>query len=449
MPRISSATAIVLLVAALLQVSAARGLRPKMFLARAARPALQRPARRWLRAAAAARSRKGLFQRGGRKAALATSADVPPDPSTYARVALILEDGSVFEGKSFGAEPPAGGTFAEVVFQTGMVGYAEALTDPSYRGQSLAMTYPMVGNYGVPNNNDKDPLQPLLPRRSFESDSIHAAAVICQDYSNHFSHWEATQSLGRWLHDQNVPGVCGIDTRRLTKVLRERGSMLGRLVKLGPNDALPTSHGSAEETAALRARHLVDEVSITEPIVYKAPNERLSVVAVDCGMKANMVREFNARGVTVTAVPWDYDFADLLDKSDGLFVSNGPGDPTQCQVTIDNLRTALNREGDAMRPMFGICLGNQLTSLACGASTVKMPFGNRGQNQPVLDALQPGACMVTSQNHGYAVDPTNLPDGWQALYTNANDLTNEGAYLGVPSCRDAFISFKRLMSISR
>ena len=140
-----------------------------------------------------------------------------------------------------------------------------------------------------------------------------------------------------------------------------------------------------------------------------------------------MVREFNARGVTVTAVPWDYDFADLLDKSDGLFVSNGPGDPTQCQVTIDNLRTALNREGDALRPMFGICLGNQLTSLACGASTVKMPFGNRGQNQPVLDALQPGACMVTSQNHGYAVDPTNLPDGWQALYTNANDLTNEGA----------------------
>ena len=148
-----------------------------MFIARAARPALQRPARRWLRAAAAARSRKGLLQRGGRKAALATSADVPPDPSTYARVALILEDGSVFEGKSFGAEPPAGGTFAEVVFQTGMVGYAEALTDPSYRGQSLAMTYPMVGNYGVPNNNDKDPLQPLLPRRSFESDSMHAAAV--------------------------------------------------------------------------------------------------------------------------------------------------------------------------------------------------------------------------------------------------------------------------------
>ena len=203
--------------------------------------------------------------------------------------------------------------------------------------------------------------------------------------------------------------------------------MLGRLVKLGPNDALPTSHGTDAEATALRARHLVDEVSITEPIVYKAPNERLSVVAVDCGMKANMVREFNARGVTVTAVPWDYDFSDLLDKSDGLFVSNGPGDPTQCQVTIDNLRTALNREGDALRPMFGICLGNQLTSLACGASTVKMPFGNRGQNQPVLDALQPGACMVTSQNHGYAVDPTNLPDGWQALYTNANDLTNEGA----------------------
>lgn len=399
--------------------------RANMFLARAARPAVVRPTRRWLQTKLVERSRRALEKRGGRHA-LATSADVKPDPSTYARVALILEDGSVFEGKSFGAEPPAGGTFAEVVFQTGMVGYAEALTDPSYRGQSLAMTYPMIGNYGVPDNNQKCKIQPLLPRRSFESNSIHAAAVICQDYSNHFSHWEATQSLGRWLSDQGVPGVTGIDTRRLTKVLREHGSMVGRIVKLGEKDALPATHGTVEEVAMLRARHLVDEVSITEPIVYKAKNEKLSIIAVDCGMKANMVREFNQRGVTVTAVPWDHDFSALLDKADGLFVSNGPGDPEQCSTTINHLRNALDREGDALRPIFGICLGNQLTGLACGASTVKMPFGNRGQNQPVLDALQPGACMVTSQNHGYAVDPTNLPDGWQALYTNANDLTNEG-----------------------
>ncbi|KAH8060798.1 carbamoyl-phosphate synthase [Aureococcus anophagefferens] len=256
------------------------------------------------------------------------------------RVAIVLEDGSVFEGRSFGAEVPADGTFGEVVFQTGMVGYAEALTDPSYRGQCLTMTYPMVGNYGVPDETLRDAAQPLLPRKTFESEAIHATAVVCQDYSADYSHWDATQSLGAWLAKSGVPGVTGVDTRRLTKV--------------------------------------------------------------DCGMKANMVRELNARGVSVLAVPWDHDFDGVLDDYDGLFLSNGPGDPEQCAATIAELRKTLAREGDAVRPVFGICLGNQLTGLAAGAKTTKLRFGNRGQNQPVLDALHPGACMVTSQNHGFA-----------------------------------------------
>ena len=318
------------------------------------------------------------------------------------------------------------------------------------------MTYPMVGNYGVPDHGAADAVQPLLPRRTFESDSIHAAAVICQDYSADFSHWEATQSLGAWLHASGVPGVTGVDTRRLTKLLRERGSMIGRLTKIEDGAAPPAVDAASAEADALRARHLVAEVSRPEPVVYKAAHETLKVVAVDCGMKANMVREFNARGVTVTAVPWDYDFGDLLDSHDGLFVSNGPGDPTQrstrvlalpspsrgrhqhtnaariientfsaalrvrvrarrCTATISNLKAALDREGNALRPIFGICLGNQLAGLAVGAKTTKLQFGNRGQNQPVLDALRPGACMVTSQNHGYAVDDTALPAGWETL----------------------------------
>ncbi|KAH8052656.1 carbamoyl-phosphate synthase [Aureococcus anophagefferens] len=397
---------------------------------------------RTLRPLAALQRRKprpvaaALRARGG--VVFSSSSKNGSDPSTYARVAIVLEDGSVFEGRSFGAEVPADGTFGEVVFQTGMVGYAEALTDPSYRGQCLTMTYPMVGNYGVPDETLRDAAQPLLPRKTFESEAIHATAVVCQDYSADYSHWDATQSLGAWLAKSGVPGVTGVDTRRLTKVLRERGSMLGRIERLGDGGvaALRDVDPAAPESVALRARHLVDEVSLAAPKLYEAPNERLKVVAVDrgagngrdvdCGMKANMVRELNARGVSVLAVPWDHDFDGVLDDYDGLFLSNGPGDPEQCAATIAELRKTLAREGDAVRPVFGICLGNQLTGLAAGAKTTKLRFGNRGQNQPVLDALHPGACMVTSQNHGFAVDDTDLPEGWRTLYTNANDGSNEG-----------------------
>ncbi|KAH8060504.1 carbamoyl-phosphate synthase [Aureococcus anophagefferens] len=314
---------------------------------------------RTLRPLAALQRRKprpvaaALRARGG--VVFSSSSKNGSDPSTYARVAIVLEDGSVFEGRSFGAEVPADGTFGEVVFQTGMVGYAEALTDPSYRGQCLTMTYPMVGNYGVPDETLRDAAQPLLPRKTFESEAIHATAVVCQDYSADYSHWDATQSLGAWLAKSGVPGVTGVDTRRLTKVLRERGSMLGRIERLGDGGvaALRDVDPAAPESVALRARHLVDEVSLAAPKLYEAPNERLKVVAVDrgagngrdvdCGMKANMVRELNARGVSVLAVPWDHDFDGVLDDYDGLFLSNGPGDPEQCAATIAELRKTLAR----------------------------------------------------------------------------------------------------------
>ena len=364
------------------------------------------------------------------------------DPSTYGAAALVLEDGSVFLGKSFGADVEAGG---EAVFQTGMVGYAEALTDPSYRGQLLAMTYPMVGNYGVP----KDATVDNLPRQTFESTKIHASGLIVQDYSAAYSHWDASRSLGEWLSDQGVPGICGVDTRRLAKRLRSHGSMLGAIVKVDDhqkrllqdidnNDKVladlakraPKLAEAAQQQ--LRERHLVNEVSgLFENKVYSpkgGADPIAKVLAIDCGMKANMVREFLKRNVEVTVLKWDDEWAtnDMMAQYDGVFLSNGPGDPVDCVATIDQVKSALSRESlSEIRPIFGICLGNQLVGLAAGASTTKLPFGNRGQNQPVIDQ-RTGECFVTSQNHGYAVDDTKLPMHWSPLYRNANDGSNEG-----------------------
>ncbi|KAJ8611400.1 hypothetical protein CTAYLR_006503 [Chrysophaeum taylorii] len=367
------------------------------------------------------------------------SSSTKDDPSTFARVALVLEDGSVFEGRSFGAsvDAPAVG---EVVFQTGMVGYAEALTDPSYRGQILSMTYPMVGNYGVPAYEE---MENGLPRKTFESSEIHAMAMICQDYSVAYSHWDAARSLGAWLAEQGVPGLTGIDTRRLAKILRERGSMLGKIESLekGSSSAARSFAGAGPGIEALRKRHLVDEVSAKRSGTVFAPPRGTAIVAralaIDCGMKANMVRELNARGVEVTVLRWDDTWAtdNRMDAYDGVFLSNGPGDPVECGETIREVRAALDREGEAVRPIFGICLGNQLVGLAAGAKTKKLRFGNRGQNQPVSEILKnssssslssSGACFVTSQNHGYAVDDKHLPEHWSTLYRNENDGSNEG-----------------------
>ncbi|XP_075770611.1 multifunctional protein CAD isoform X2 [Pelodiscus sinensis] len=319
---------------------------------------------------------------------------------------LELQDGAVLRGRPFGAPRGAAG---EVVFQTGMVGYPEALTDPSYKSQILVLTYPLIGNYGVP----PDELDPYGLSRWFESSKIHVAALIVGECAQTPSHWSATRSLSQWLQEQNIPGLEGVDTRALTKRIREKGTLLGRLVLDGSSETnLPFEDPNT--------RHLVREVSLPEPRVFN-PGGSPRITAVDCGLKYNQLRCLCQRGAAVTVVPWDHplDSADF----DGLFVSNGPGDPLSCQETIASLRRVLGAARP--KPVFGICLGHQLLALAIGAKTYKMKYGNRGHNQPCIHE-DSRRCLITAQNHGFAVEPGTLPPGWAALFTNANDHSNEG-----------------------
>ena len=274
----------------------------------------------------------------------------------------------------------------------------------------------MVGNYGVPSRTAVDEYG--LPS-FFESDRIHAKALLVQDYSHHYSHWNAASSLGDWLKEQGVPGLSGIDTRMLTKKIRERGALLGRIeVDL---DAPPPDFSSMTNP---NLNNLVDQVSRSEVAVYGKGNP-IKVVAVDCGIKNNMIRHLVKRGAELTVVPWDYPFAAEMDKYDGLFLSNGPGDPTMCQATIGELEKVIALPDDQVKPIFGICLGNQLMGLAAGGTAEKLPFGHRGQNQPVLNH-QTGECYITPQNHGYHINTSTLKPGWKTLFTNANDGSNEG-----------------------
>ena len=402
---------------------------------------------------------------------------------------LILEDGTVFQGKSFGCEAEAVG---EVVFNTAMTGYPESLTDPSYAGQILVMTYPLVGNYGVcltpdrptplplpyregsshlqeekssKNSSDADVCSEYSLPRFMESDRIHVKALVVADYSEAYSHWNAKESLGSWLQREHIPGITGIDTRRLTKLLRERGVMRGRIVI---NEKFSNALEEHEEYGSI---NWVEQVSCKEVITYKPerPTPNLSrpqqksyasvaqggeqagaqlsndsealpltgergegprVVLVDCGVKANIIRCLLRRGVEVIRVPWDYDFNQL--DFDGLFLANGPGDPEQCEVTVKHIRTFLrneeakgNGEGGRVRPLMGICLGNQLLARAAGAKTYKLKYGHRSHNQPVQQ-VGTTRCFITSQNHGYAVDATTLPSAWEPLFVNMNDGSNEG-----------------------
>mmetsp|Transcript_9126 Transcript_9126/g.22385 ORF Transcript_9126/g.22385 Transcript_9126/m.22385 type:complete len:1521 (+) Transcript_9126:246-4808(+) len=324
---------------------------------------------------------------------------------------LELEDGTKMRGVSFGADTSISG---ELVFSTGMVGYTEALTDPSYKGQMLMLTFPMVGNYGVPDPQKLDPTG--LPS-GFESYQIHASALVCQDYSYDYSHWNAKSSLADWLKENNVPGIHGIDTRMLTKKIRDAGSLLGRITLDGHDEVGYVDPG---------ATNVVAQVSCKEPTVYGAGNP-VKVLAVDCGIKNNIIRQLVKKGAEVKVVPFDYPIADPkeLEWADGIFLSNGPGDPTMCTETIENLQKILSLQGDDVKPIFGICLGNQLLSLAAGAKSAKLPFGNRGQNQPVRNNLN-GDVYITPQNHGYMVCDETLPEGWKTLFTNSNDGTNEG-----------------------
>ncbi|MDE7160274.1 MAG: glutamine-hydrolyzing carbamoyl-phosphate synthase small subunit [Muribaculaceae bacterium] len=313
---------------------------------------------------------------------------------------LILEDGTIFEGKSFGYE---GSTAGETVFNTAMTGYPESLTDPSYEGQILVTTYPILGNYGVPPRRKKDDVSEY-----YESDHIHARAIIAQDYSWHHSHWQADRSLSDWLKEEKIPGIYDIDTRALTKLLRERGSMLGKIVVEGAEE--PEWYDPNRE-------NLVAKVSCKEPEVHGEGEK--TVVLVDCGVKHNIIRCLTRRGVRVIRVPWDYDFNTL--EYDGLFISNGPGNPDMVDKTVEHLRVAM--KGD--KPIWGICMGNQLLSKAAGARIYKLKYGHRSHNQPVR-RVGTEQCFVTSQNHGFAVDHTTLPEDWEPAFVNMNDGTNEG-----------------------
>ena len=321
------------------------------------------------------------------------------------KVTLQLSDGTEFHGKSFGYEQPVAG---EVVFNTAMMGYPESLTDPSYAGQLLTMTFPLVGNYGVPPFTfDK---QTGLPD-FMESDRIYASALIVSDYSEQYSHWNAVESLGEWLQREKVPGITGIDTRELTKVLREHGVMMGKILF----DDEPNNVPEADYEGV----NFVDRVSVKEIVRYNEGAGR-KVVLVDCGVKANIIRELIQRGVEVVRVPWNYDYTDM--EFDGLFLANGPGDPDMCSEAVEIIRKQMSR---SRKPICGICMGNQLLSKAAGATIYKLKYGHRGHNQPVR-MVGTEKCFITSQNHGYAVDARTLVKDWEELFVNMNDASNEG-----------------------
>lgn len=336
-------------------------------------------------------------------------------------VTLVLQDGTKFYGKSFGYDQPIAG---EVVFNTAMMGYPESLTDPSYAGQIMALTYPLVGNYGVPEFSiEKNGIPTYM-----ESDKIYAAAIVVNDYSVENSHWNSNESLADWLKREHVPGITGIDTRELTKVLREHGVMMGKILFEDQPDNIPE--------AQYENVNFVDKVSCKEIINYKALNtasdgNTYTAVLVDCGVKANIIRCLIKRGVNVIRVPWNYDFNSL--DFDGLFLANGPGDPDMCEEAVKNIRTFMDNEQNnvannpdyKVRPIMGICMGNQLLSKAAGATIYKLKYGHRSHNQPVR-MVGTNTCFVTSQNHGYAVDTKTLSEDWEPLFINMNDGSNEG-----------------------
>jgi carbamoyl-phosphate synthase small subunit len=314
-------------------------------------------------------------------------------------VKLTLEDGSAWEGKLFGAPVAAAG---EVVFNTAMTGYPENLTDPSYRGQILCLTYPLVGNYGTPPKEEEYDIL-----KYYESSSIHISGLIVTNYSFEYSHWNAVESLDEWLTKNNIPGIYGIDTRALAKRIREKGDMLG---KIEP-DGMRTDFFDPNRV------NLVEQVSTKEKKVYGEGS--LRIMLLDCGVKYNIIRLLLRYDTTVIRVPWDYDYHN--DEYDGVFISNGPGDPKMCTATIENIRKSLAGN----KPVFGICLGNQLMALASGADTYKLKYGHRSHNQPVIMEGTHKA-YITSHNHSYTVDNSTLTKEWLPYFINLNDRTNEG-----------------------
>ncbi|MFH0740192.1 MAG: glutamine-hydrolyzing carbamoyl-phosphate synthase small subunit [bacterium] len=305
---------------------------------------------------------------------------------------IILKNNSCYKGYFFSKQKSVSG---EMVFNTSMVGYPQAITDPSYRGQILVLTYPLIGNYGVSN-------------QEFESEKIQVAGLVISDYSFNYSHFSAVKSLADWLNEQNIPGVFGIDTRALTKELRTEGTMPAKIISKKDNLDFIDSN----------KLDLVGCVSIKETIVY--PKGKKAVLLLDCGVKLSIIRNLLKRNITVIRVPYNCDVSKIKEKFSGVVISNGPGDPKMCQATIKTIQQCFKKK----IPTLGICLGNQLMALACGGETYKLKFGHRGQNQPCYD-VQTKKCFITSQNHSFAVEP-DLPKNWQAWFLNLNDQTIEG-----------------------
>jgi carbamoyl-phosphate synthase small subunit len=311
---------------------------------------------------------------------------------------LLLDDGTRFHGYSFGAPHSAAG---EVVFSTAMNGYPESLTDPYYKGQILVATFPLIGNYGVPDILLKNNMAEY-----FESDKVQISGLVISDYSFSYSHWNAAKSLSDWLFENHVPGIYGIDTRQLTKIIREKGAMLGKIII---DRDIPFYDPNKD--------NLVDQVSLKESITYG--NGRYRILLVDCGTKNNIVRCLLKRDTTVHRVPWNHQFDPA--GYDGVLYSNGPGDPKMCKATIDSAKELLTKNV----PVFGICLGSQIMALATGADTYKLKYGHRSHNQPVI-MTGTNRCFITSQNHGYAIETSTLPSAWEPWFENLNDKTCEG-----------------------
>jgi carbamoyl-phosphate synthase small subunit len=326
--------------------------------------------------------------------------------SKVATAQLILQDGTCVTGEHFGGRRSMSG---EVVFNTGMVGYPEAMTDPSYRGQVLVLTYPLIGNYGIPVNGETRLSENEAESpKFFESNRIQVSGLIIATLSKQYSHWSALDSLDSWMKRQDIPGICNIDTRMLTKKLRNQGMMLGKIVVDDTDLAWEDPNG----------RNLVAEVSLEKPRLYSGSGEK-KVILVDFGCKDSILRHLVHKRVDVLRVPWNYDWsAELVD---GVVLSNGPGDPKMCVDVLKVLRKGLKRD----IPILGICLGHQLLALAAGADTFKLKYGHRSQNQPCIQ-VGTKRCFITSQNHGFAVNEQTLPAEWKPWFFNANDGTNEG-----------------------
>ena len=325
---------------------------------------------------------------------------------------LVLQTGDIFEGSAFGAHNSQ--SSGEVVFSTGMVGYGETMTDPSYSGQILCFTYPMIGNYGVPNNVSQD-----LVKSPFESKDIHLKGLIISELSEDFSHWNADQSLDYWMKQQNIPGIHGIDTRALTILLREKGSMLGAICHEYPK-FLPDFFDPGQMNLASKVTSPSIQIFLPDGSIQK------TVLLIDCGSKSNILRSLLRRNLKVISIPYHYDyhshrFEAEVSSYDGIVVSNGPGNPDNLDHVVENIKHSYEKK----TPMMGICLGHQLMAKAAGANTYKLKYGHRSHNQPcVLEGTQ--KCFITSQNHGYAVDDDSLPSDWKPLFRNQNDQTNEG-----------------------